>query len=632
MRTVSSSAGWERPSPAPRAGGNPVRLRESEVRHPAQRKLVQRCLISMQEADDLAIDALVRHYQLRLAARDDIGSRVRSLLGGESTTGSDLGFGLADRTLHKLTDGRGVAERKHLRRSWRHAGLLTAGGQEALNGCLVLVGDPRPAHSARCLGLPVSHLEDAAGPEIRMLRKDAGFFLLSGRCADGVVTVVRHPLEAAMARALGVPTALAVYTQPTEGLLAALVVALRDYRCRKLRLVLGSASGSTGAAEMLQAAAERVGASLVASNVPIGNSLLSLRRIHGVEAVARFLSEGACTIEHHGSMHRVFGAVAVVPGAQRRTRARSPLERDLAEFSVHLAARGLSAAHIARISQSLEVFRRSCNSIGVRQLDWLTDTSLRTVQASWVSQSTGVSAGATRSSVVRRLSAVRLFLRWVHRIGRASTDLSQNLERLRPIAPTPTVVLSAREIERVLACIPAWRPCGLRDRAMMELLYSTGLRRGELVALDIGDVDLERRVISIRRGKGGTARTVPVGARALSWTSRYVETARVRTLTHALEPALFLSGRGRRVTAKSVTTRMRACLVAAGIQKSGSCHVFRHSCATLMHDAGADIRDLQAMLGHALLTSTQLYTRVSMQRLQLVHARTHPAEQTHGGG
>ncbi|MBK7907330.1 MAG: tyrosine-type recombinase/integrase [Gemmatimonadetes bacterium] len=170
---------------------------------------------------------------------------------------------------------------------------------------------------------------------------------------------------------------------------------------------------------------------------------------------------------------------------------------------------------------------------------------------------------------------------------------------------------------------------GLRDRAMLEVLYSTGIRRVELVGLDLHDLDESRgvlRVRRVRRGKGGTKRLVPLGRRAQYWVARYVETVRIRHAESAHEPALFLTGRGRRITPKMVTGRMRQCLRTAGIGKAGSCHIFRHSMATLMHDAGADIRDLQALLGHALLTSTQLYTRVSMQRLMEVHARTHPAE------
>jgi integrase/recombinase XerD len=161
---------------------------------------------------------------------------------------------------------------------------------------------------------------------------------------------------------------------------------------------------------------------------------------------------------------------------------------------------------------------------------------------------------------------------------------------------------------------------------MAEVMYSTGLRRAELVGLDVEDIDHARRAVTVCRGKGRKTRVVPIGRRALEWLDRYVHTRRRTLLRNVWEPALFLSRSGSRMTVKTLTSRMRGHLTAAGVVKGGSCHVFRHSAATLMHDAGADIRDLQALLGHALLTSTQIYTRVSVARLLEVHSRTHPAE------
>jgi integrase/recombinase XerD len=187
-------------------------------------------------------------------------------------------------------------------------------------------------------------------------------------------------------------------------------------------------------------------------------------------------------------------------------------------------------------------------------------------------------------------------------------------------------VLAADEVERALAGIATATPTGLRDRTMLELLYSTGVRRGELAGLDVGDVDFARCVLRVRRGKGGRSRVVPLGRRAATWLHRYLDDGRPRALRRADEPALFLSRRGVRIGVKMVTARMHACLRRAGLTKGGSCHIVRHSVATLMHEAGADIRDLQVLLGHALLTSTQLYTRVSLQHLQAVHRRTHPTE------
>ncbi len=204
--------------------------------------------------------------------------------------------------------------------------------------------------------------------------------------------------------------------------------------------------------------------------------------------------------------------------------------------------------------------------------------------------------------------------------------------RLGFVDRTALRALLPRTAHAATAMRAAWRAAGFLLPNGREYLRSCIVvpLPGTSAAVGAPVRQLGRGVLAVRRGKGGTTPLVPLGRQARHWVDRYIETARVRHLTSAEEPALLLTRRGRRITAKMVTGRMRRCLQSAGITKAGSCHIFRHSVATLMHNRGADIRDLQALLAHALLTSTQLYTRVSMQRLLAVHARTHPAERAAG--
>lgn len=188
-------------------------------------------------------------------------------------------------------------------------------------------------------------------------------------------------------------------------------------------------------------------------------------------------------------------------------------------------------------------------------------------------------------------------------------------------------------MERVLGQPDLTSPLGLRDRAILEVLYSTGIRRMELVGLDVRDLDAERGALLIREGKGRKDRLVPIGERAIRWTHVYLDRVRRLLFCRALDPpsrdALFLSRRGHRIRATKLTARLHQYLVRAGIEKPGSVHIFRHTMATLMHDAGADIRDLQEILGHAQLSTTEIYTHVSIERLKAVHTRTHPAHLEH---
>jgi len=224
-----------------------------------------------------------------------------------------------------------------------------------------------------------------------------------------------------------------------------------------------------------------------------------------------------------------------------------------------------------------------------------------------------------------RISAVRMLLIWAVRTGRVSGDPFVGLKLPRVPRRLPSSVLSMKEAEVVLGVVRLDTECGLRDRAIMEVFFSTGVRRTELTDLNVGDVDVERETLWIRSGKGGKGRVIPIGRRALHWIARYVQSVRSKHAAPGAVP-LFLSRRGRRLTPKLLTVTMRAYIVAAGVQKPGSCHIWRHTMATLIHEGGADIRDVQEILGHADLSTTQIYTRVSVRRLSRVHSATHPAE------
>jgi integrase/recombinase XerD len=184
--------------------------------------------------------------------------------------------------------------------------------------------------------------------------------------------------------------------------------------------------------------------------------------------------------------------------------------------------------------------------------------------------------------------------------------------------------MTAAEAEKVISQPDISTTLGLRDRAILELLYSTGVRRQELVGLHLRDLDIERRHLMVRHGKGKKDRLLPVSERAMAWVEKYLEEARPRLVLAHDEGVLFLGRYGMALTKQWLTCAVRRYVVASGIKKSGSCHIFRHTLATLMLENGADIRHVQLMLGHAQLTTTQIYTHVSIKALQEVHKRTHP--------
>jgi integrase/recombinase XerD len=188
----------------------------------------------------------------------------------------------------------------------------------------------------------------------------------------------------------------------------------------------------------------------------------------------------------------------------------------------------------------------------------------------------------------------------------------------------PRHALSVEEVEAVLAQADITQPVGLRTRALLETLYSTGMRRMEALNLRLSDLDRSRGVVLIRQGKGRKDRYAPIGKRALAWIDKYLREARPLLLRDATQPLLFITQEGGPVHPNNVSSLVRRYLREAGIHKQGACHLFRHTAASLMLDAGADIRHLQEILGHQTLQTTQIYTHVSIGKLCEVHARTHP--------
>jgi integrase/recombinase XerD len=189
----------------------------------------------------------------------------------------------------------------------------------------------------------------------------------------------------------------------------------------------------------------------------------------------------------------------------------------------------------------------------------------------------------------------------------------------------PTSSFTVAEVEQVLAVPDVATIWGPRDRAIVETLYSTGIRRSELVHLDGYDLDRERGWLRVHQGKGSKDRVVPIGERALAWIGHYLENARPQLVLVASETALFLNREGGRFTPNALSAHVRRVLERSGIrEREGSCHLFRHTCTTLRLEGGADTRFLQEMLGHAILDSTQIYTRVSIRKLKEIHTATHP--------
>jgi integrase/recombinase XerD len=224
----------------------------------------------------------------------------------------------------------------------------------------------------------------------------------------------------------------------------------------------------------------------------------------------------------------------------------------------------------------------------------------------------------------QRLCSLKALFRWLFKMELIPFNPASELELPRVQKALPRHILSLEEIKRILALPDLHTPWGLRDRAILETLYGTGMRRTELMQLEVSCVDFSRQTLLVRRGKGQKDRMLPLGERIAEWTGLYCQNVRPLLLNGARETALFLTDYGEAYRKNRLTDMVKKYLYHAGVDKPGACHLFRHAMATHMLDNGADIRHIQVMLGHSQLSTTEIYTRVSIEKLREVHAATHP--------
>lgn len=234
--------------------------------------------------------------------------------------------------------------------------------------------------------------------------------------------------------------------------------------------------------------------------------------------------------------------------------------------------------------------------------------------------------GFAAATQIHRLSAVRQFTRFLKRAGYALVDAGLAVQMPRPSKRLPRGILSEEDMAKILSMPDVRTLRGYRDRTILEVLYSTGIRSGELGALDIGDFDFGTGRLCIRAGKGKKDRVVPIGAVATEYLAGYIRNVRPRFENAESGKALFLSWTGKRLVGKTFVGEMQKYIQKAGIEWRVVPHALRHTCATHMLRRGANLKHIQEILGHESLATTEKYTRVEIGDLQDVHEKFHPRE------
>ncbi|HEU4514728.1 MAG TPA: tyrosine recombinase XerC [Nocardioidaceae bacterium] len=293
----------------------------------------------------------------------------------------------------------------------------------------------------------------------------------------------------------------------------------------------------------------------------------------------------------------------------------------LADYERHLASERDLTPHTVR-AYAADIAGMLGHAAKLGHTD-LTSLDVRTLR-SWLA--TQQTRGLARTTIARRATAVRVFTAWALRTGRAETDSGALLGSPKAHRTLPAALRrdEARELlEAAGRRADDGSAVGLRDVAILELLYATGIRVGELCGLDVDDLDRERRVVRVF-GKGRKERTVPYGRPAEQAVTTWLEVGRPQFAVTGSGPALFLGVRGRRIDQRAVRSMVHARLADVPGAPDLGPHGLRHTAATHLLEGGADLRTVQELLGHASLATTQIYTHVTTDRLRQAYRQAHP--------
>ncbi len=299
----------------------------------------------------------------------------------------------------------------------------------------------------------------------------------------------------------------------------------------------------------------------------------------------------------------------------------------LADFIASLQVRNFSNHTIAHHVRSLNAFNAWAAERGINKPAEITKPILERYQR-WLFHYRKEDGEALAFSTQKGyLVSVRTWFKWLAKHNHILYNPASELELPKRCQTLPRNILTATEADIIMSQPNINDTLGLRDRAILETFYSTGMRRVELSNLSVFDIDRERGTVLVNQGKGKKDRIIPIGDRAMLWIEKYKQESRPKLLVSG-KPTniLFLTHFGEAFTLERLTQMVQEYISQADIGKTGSCHVFRHTMATLMLENGCDLRFIQMMLGHANLSTTEIYTQVSIKKLVEMHRATHPAK------
>lgn len=321
-----------------------------------------------------------------------------------------------------------------------------------------------------------------------------------------------------------------------------------------------------------------------------------------------------------------FRQIGKSQGAKKRDFPKSKLGNVATRYLDYLAMMNYAESSIVAKRKSLNTFLQWAELRDLRTPEQISKPILESYQRHlWrYRKENGNPLGV--STQRNMLILVKNFFAWLTKQNFILANPASELEMPRKEKRLPELALTQEQVLYVLNVPDLKDPLGVRDRAILEVFYSTGIRRKELAELQLTDINAERGCLQVKQGKGKKDRIVPIGKTALYWVARYLDEVRHLLLVNMHETTLFITAHGEGFNPDVLSRMVSKFIKQAEIGRGGSCHLLRHTCATHMLEGGADIRFIQQLLGHEQLSTTAIYTQVSIEQLREVHATTHPAE------
>ena len=548
-----------------------------------------------------------------------------------------LHLGYSNRTLNQCLPSNRSAPGHQQRSILKNFGILSAKGHERFAGCLTMAIKDKHNQITQIVGYKIKTRNKEKSKQEVLLNSSAGIFNQEAISLYKEVILCESLFNAMLFIQSGFLHVISLYGDNGCELI---LNALKKKRLQSIVVALPNTPFWSAWKSRLKAYCVRQGIAYYAMVLPgdldISRYYLSAKNPTScfLELIRRAKSNQPVVHESHRQTvlpkrkPRKYEAVSIEKYVTT-SESNKKLVRHMSNFIEWTAVKGHSKDTCRRRASSLARFIHWCEGKRIQRVQDITSHHLQDYQRYLHYYRKANGEPLTKGSQYSYLTPITTFFKYLKKRRHILSNPALEMELPKKSRRLPRVILNPNEMDAVMEQPNTNSLEGIRDRAILEVLYASGIRRCEVAELSVFDIDYHRELLCVNEGKDNQDYFVPLGGRPIYWITQYLTHVRPLYVDGDDEGTLFLNHHGKPFKRSTLAARVKGYMKKAGIEVKGSCHLFRHAMATHMLDNGADIRYIQEMLGHSDIASTQVYTKVSIEKLREVHARTHPMTVEH---